>query len=158
MANGNQIFKVNPLVENNAQAELDKDLADEKFEPDTNKTPRITGAIFENENGASAALHIARSDGDMSVTSVWEVPLESGHGKYIATYAGSDGSPTPLFAGEPLEITLDFGSPEAAAREIYKMLTPPPSEPDYRISVMAVYKKMGEAPRIKIVNKNANKN
>lgn len=152
VANGNQILKVEKLNEN-LKNQLDKDLADEKYEPDSNKTPRITGAIFEDKNGAVAVLHISRSNGDDSVNSSWNIPLVSGQGHYIATYKGQDGSPTPSFEGDPLEVALNFGSPEIAAKNIFEMIAPPDSEPDYRISVMACYKKMGEKHRTHIVNK-----
>jgi len=84
----------------------------------------------------------------------WDIPLITGQGKYISTYSGEDIRPTPSFEGEPIDILCDFGSAENAVKIIFDLLKPQHSDlVDYRVSVIAYYKKFGEIPIISIKNK-----
>jgi IMP cyclohydrolase len=131
VANGNQItdYKDNLMV----------DLKDALPEPDKYFTPRITGAV----RAGSAALHIARKGGNRT----WSVPLESGKGKMLMTYMGDDANPS-AFMGEPLDVEINFGSANAAAQNVYDLLTP-----EYRVAAVAVYQKLGKEPEVAIKNR-----
>lgn len=131
VANGNQITDY--------KNDFEEDLKDTLPEPDQYRTPRITGVV----RGGVAALHIAREGGSR----LWPVPLEPGKGKLIMTYTGDDQNPT-AFMGDPLDVGLAFGSAEAAAQAVYNLLMP-----EYRVAVVAVYQKLGEVPKVAIVNR-----
>jgi IMP cyclohydrolase len=152
VANGRQIEKVSKNSVPSTAQQLLNDLGEETYEPDENKTPRITGAYFENGSHVQAGLHIVRATGTNSKEGAWEVPLVSGEGKYIATYGGEDLHPAPSFKGKPFCVTLSYGSPENAAQSIFAALSPQTGERDYRVGVIACYKKLGEKPRVVIKN------
>jgi hypothetical protein len=81
------------------------------------------------------------------------VPLVAGTGKYISTYAGEDVRPTPSFIGGPVDTSLSFGSADKASDAIFELLAPPAGEQDYRVGVIACYKKFGEKPTVSIKNR-----
>ena len=119
IANARHIEKANPQ-------DLSLSLAGETFEPDTNRTPRITAALFYNRAGKiEAALQIIRSrfDGSTSREERY-VSLEEGEGRYIATYDGMDIRPAPTFFGEPVAIEMNFKNAGDAARQVYDALAP----------------------------------
>lgn len=153
VANGTQIQKVTELQSRDARAQLSYAMNEEAYEPDEYRTPRITGCIVESGRGVESALHIARSAPDGIDRSSWSIPLEEGAGSYIGTYIGSDVKPTPSFEGDPLPIPLAFGSAEEAARAFFEAFTPPAGEMDYRVGVIAVYKRLGSLPEIVIINR-----
>lgn len=137
VANGNQI--------NAVLTDLEHDLAAALPEPDQYLTPRITGMVA----GASATLHIARlpAQAGASGNNTWDVPLVSGKGKFISTYDGDEANPT-AYSGVPRDVGINFGSAVAAARGVYDLLAP-----EYRIAVVAVYHRAGEAPEVAIKNR-----
>lgn len=153
VANGRQIQNISPFIESTAKEQLLHDLANEEYEPDDNKTPRITGCYIENESGATAGLHIVRSINGKSERSAWDIPLVSGKASYISTYSGIDTKIAPSFIGEPLSVDMSLGTPEKAARAVFDLLSPQDGQSDYRISVIACYKKSGESSRVSILNK-----
>lgn len=153
VANGTQIKNITELQSRDARQQLSYALNEEVYEPDEYRTPRITGCVVESQNGTDAALHIARSVSDGIDRSSWSVKLESGKGFYIGTYEGGDVKPTPSFPGDPVAVPLDFGSAGAAAQSIFDSYAPPKSEMDYRVGIIAVYKKFQEVPEIAIVNR-----
>jgi IMP cyclohydrolase len=150
-----KVFQNGVVVANGTQ--ISYALAEEAYEPDENKTPRITGCIVESQgaNGVKtdAALHIVRFAKDGIDHSSWSVPLESGKGLFISTYDGADTRPAASFAGSPVPIGLSFGSAENAAKTLFEAFSPPVGQPDYRVGIVALYKRLGEAPEIAIVNR-----
>lgn len=153
VANGTQIQHITELQSRDARAQLSYAMNEEAYEPDEYRTPRITGCIVETETRVQGALHIVRSASDGIDRSSWNVQFEEGMGSYIGTYIGSDVKPTPSFDGTPLSIPLSFGSAESAARTFFDAFEPPEGEMDYRVGVIAVYKKLGSLPEIAIINR-----
>lgn len=153
VANGTQIKNVSELQRRDARQQLSYAMSDEAYEPDEYKTPRITGCLVESEGKMDGALHIARFAPDGIDRSSWSVPFESGTGLFISTYGGNDVKPTPSFAGNPLSVELNFGSAQQAAQTLFDAFTPPAGEMDYRVGVIAVYKKLGEPAEVAIVNR-----
>lgn len=156
-ANGNHIDLITSLDNvPGAQEALSLSFGDEvTYEPDEYKTPRITGCVLETKDGLDAALHLVRSSASSAdpCSRYWRVPIEDGYGSYIATYVGEDVRPTPSFSSEPIRVTLGFGFAEKAAEAAYSYLAPKGSDSDYRVGVVAVYKKRGEEPHFAIMNR-----
>lgn len=153
-ANGNHIELVESLSTFGGALEvLSHSFADKvTYEPDEYKTPRITGCVVETKRGLDAALHLVRSDSENNpLISYWRAPLEEGNGSYVATYRGEDMRPTPSFSTDPLPFSISYGSAEDAARAVYESLAP--RGEDYRVGVVAVYKKPGEEPHFAIMNR-----
>lgn len=153
VANGTHIARITELQSRDARQQLSYALADEAYEPDEYRTPRITGCIIESGTGVDGALHIVRSAPDGIDHSSWSVSFEEGKGFYVGTYIGEDVKPTPAFAGDPLTVDLKFGSPEGAAQAVFDAFAPKEGALDYRVGVIAVYKKHGAEPEIAIVNR-----
>lgn len=153
VANGRQIQNISVLNKLTAKEQLSTDLVNEEYEPDDNKTPRITGCYIENNSDTTAGLHIVHSINGASERETWDIPLVSGKGSFISTYAGEDTKIAPSFEGEPVTVNLSFGSCDKAAQAIFDLFAPKNGEADYRVSVIACYKKLGEEPRVSILNK-----
>ncbi|TSD06177.1 MAG: IMP cyclohydrolase [Parcubacteria group bacterium Greene0714_7] len=153
VANGKHIEQITELQSRDARQQLSYALAEEAYEPDEYRTPRITGCIIESSKGMDGALHIVRSASDGIDHASWSVSFESGKGEYVGTYIGEDVKPTPSFAGVPLSVPLQFGSAKSTAQAIFDSYTPPQGGIDYRVGVIAVYKKLGEQAEIAIVNR-----
>ena len=153
VANGTQIGNITELQSRDARQQLSYAMSDEAYEPDENKTPRITGCIVESGGKVDGALHIVRFAKDGIDHSSWSVPFESGRGLFISTYEGEDTRPAASFAGNPLPVEIDFGSAKNAAKTLFEAFSPPPGAPDYRVGIVAAYKKLGEPPEIAIVNR-----
>ena len=155
-ANGRHIENISALENRDARKQLAYALSEEAYEPDEHRTPRITGCIVESQSlggmKADAALHIVRFAHDGIDHASWSVPLENGKGKFLSTYEGTDIKPTPSFSGDPIEVRLGYGSASEAAKTIFNSYAPPSGEKDYRVGVIAVYKKLGEESTIAIVN------
>ncbi len=151
VANGNHIERLDPLQNRSARQQLSYALSEEAYEPDEHRTPRITGCIVDSEK-PDAALHVIRSTTNGIDKSAWDVPLRTGSGSYIATYAGNDVRPTPSFSGDPKEFPLSFGSPENAARSLHGQLAPSAGQSDYRVGFLAVYKKKNQDAETFILN------
>lgn len=153
VANGNHIDLIEELPAIGADAILTSAFQGTiTYEPDEYKTPRITGCVVESGD-FDAALHIVRAKGDEPEPHYYHLILENDVGSYIATYSGEDVRPTLSFATEPLRFPMRFGSPEAAASAVYEMLAPDQGANDYRVGVVAIYKKRGEEPRVVIKNR-----
>jgi IMP cyclohydrolase len=153
-SNGNHIEHIESLEGSKGALDiLSGVLGDVTYEPDEYKTPRITGCVIEGKNGLDAALHIARSSFPDVERDYFRVPLTDGMGSYIATYAGEDIRPTPSFAGGPLSFPLGFGSAQDAAKSLYDALAPSASRGDYRIGVLAAYKKPGVEAELALINR-----
>jgi IMP cyclohydrolase len=152
-ANGRHIDDIRSLESRDARKQLSYALSEEAYEPDEYRTPRITGCIVESKGGVDGALHIIRSVSDGIDHASWSVPMINGRGMFISTYAGDDVKPTPSFRGSPRDVSLDFGSAERAAEEVFLSLAPNAGESDYRVGCLAVYKKAGEEPNIALRNR-----
>ena len=156
VANGRQIENITELQSRDAKKQLNYALSEEAYEPDEYLTPRITGCIVEiSEIGGvrvDGGLHIARSAHNGIDRSSWTVPFESGAGLFISTYGGDDVKPTPSFSGDPRPVGLSFGSAQKAAESVFASFAPPGGETDYRVGVIAIYKRLGQEPEIAIVN------
>ncbi len=153
VANGGHIDKITELQSRDARKQLAYALSEEAYEPDEYRTPRITGCIVESASGMDGALHIVRSASNGIDKSSWSVPFEEGKGLFVGTYEGDDVKPTPSFPGDPLPVSLNFGSTHAAAKAVFDSYAPPAGGLDYRVGIIAVYKKPGLAPEIAIINR-----
>ncbi len=150
VANGNHIERLDPLETRGARQQLSYALAEEAYEPDEYRTPRITGCVIQGKH--DAALHIIRSSQDGIDRSSWDVPLLDGEGRYLSTYIGGDVRPTPSFKGEPETVKLSFGSAETAAKALYDATAPANGAPDYRVGFIAVYMRGPHDRDVQIVN------
>ncbi|OGG44174.1 hypothetical protein A2841_03070 [Candidatus Kaiserbacteria bacterium RIFCSPHIGHO2_01_FULL_48_10] len=155
VANGRQIEKLKILEDRAADSQLSTALAEEAYEPDEYKTPRITGCIIEGHDTTSSALHIARATSSDTERMAWEVPLGDGQGFFISTYTGEDIKPTPSFKGAPVSVGLQFGSADVAVRSVFDALVPSENDLDYRVGVVAVYRREGKTD-LKIKNRLGN--
>ena len=122
------------------------------FEPDSpNFTPRISGCVTEG-----GALSIIRRGADgKAARAYYEVPKAAGKGKLVATYTGVNADPLPAFAGEPIDVDLNFASAREAANALYKALAPARGKDDYRVATAAVFR--DPQGRVKFALKNKNK-
>jgi len=153
VANGSHIERISEFQSRDARQQLSYALAEEAYEPDEYRTPRITGCVIESPGGIDAALHIVRSVPQGIDRSSWSVPLEEGKGLYVGTYIGEDVKPTPAFPGDPLPVSLQFGSAKAAAQALFDAYAPEGGAADYRVGFVAVYKKLGEEVQVAIMNR-----
>lgn len=129
------------LVEGDKPGEL-IDLT--SYEPDSMKTPRISGVITR----PGAVLSIVKHTDAGPARSYFEIPLENGKAKVIATYTGKNepkGVRVPSFQGEPLDVRIFEATPEQFAHEVYEALGPKQGEQylqpgdDFRVGVAAVF-------------------
>lgn len=154
VANGRQIAHITALPNGDTQTHLNSLLITETYEPDDYSTPRITGCIAETSAGAfDASLHIARRGESGVDRSSWALPLGQNTGSFISTYEGVDVKPTPSFSGDPHMIALNFGSAHSAAKAVFERFAPPLDEMDYRVGIIALYKKLGEPTEVAIMNR-----
>lgn len=153
VANGRQIENITGLQSRDARQQLSYAMSEEAYEPDEYKTPRITGCLVESARGMDGALHIVRFASNGIDRASWSVEFEEGKGLYIGTYKGADLKPTPSFSGDPISVPLNFGSAKRAAKTLFEAFSPPRGEPDYRVGVVAIYKKLQEEAEIAIVNR-----
>lgn len=116
---------------------LARALARWDYEPDGPIfTPRISGCL-RAEGGA--ALHIVRRAADgASSRFVYELPLDPGRARMIATYAGPNRTPLPTWDGPPASLELRAESPEDLAAALYAALAPAPGFADFRVAAAAV--------------------
>ena len=95
------------------------------FEPDTpNYTPRISGLL--SPDGSFQLSILKSAEGNPSCCCRYfyhyDAPL-AGEGRFLHTYQG-DGDPLPSFEGEPERVSLDAGTPEALADQVWEALNP----------------------------------
>lgn len=123
-----------------------------RYEPDEpNFTPRISGCLQPD----SAAFYIMRRDqGGSRHDDCYDIALEGGKGKLIATYTGVNINPLPSFEGEPLDVALNQNSAEETAKAVYDALQPKDPAKDFRVGVAAVYSNIKTLEnRISIINR-----
>lgn len=95
------------------------------FEPDApNYTPRISGLL--SPDGSFQLSILKSAEGNPSCCCRYfyhyDAPL-AGEGRFLHTYQG-DGDPLPSFEGEPERVSLDAGTPEALADQVWEALNP----------------------------------
>jgi IMP cyclohydrolase len=137
LGNGKQtdVVKLNE----SAIKSLMQTLQSQTYEPDKYNTPRITSALYYNNNSVSAGMYIIKSGWDSEpVHQAYDLLLNPGQGYFISTYDGSDIRPTPSFSGDPLLIKVDFDNEQDAAQKTYDFFAPIPPKPDLRVSVVAI--------------------
>jgi len=132
-------------------------LAGWEFEPDPPIfTPRISGCWLDR---SEAALHIVRRAEDGAARRfVFELPLERGTGRLIATYAGPNRSPLPVWDGPPAEVELRADAAADLVQALYAALAPARGFADFRVAASAVVAdERGEAADFAIVNRRERK-
>jgi len=127
-------------------AALEEALAGWSFEPDDPIfTPRISGLL--GSSGRAALSSIKRAADGTARRLYYEWMLQPGRAEMIATYAGPNRNPLPVFAGEPLPLRLVEHSAEAAAAAFYEALGPEGRTGDFRVAVACAYiPRHGDAP------------
>lgn len=131
---------------------LEKALSDWEYEPDEpNYTPRISGCV----TGISAALSIIkRAEEGIAERLYFDVSLNSGKGKLIATYTGANVNPLPSFQGAPLDVELKGDDAEKTAELVYEALAPKITGNDFRVSVASLYCNPSTGTRkVEIINR-----
>jgi len=116
---------------------LSSSLAYWDYEPDAPIfTPRISGCVLP---GFKAGLSIIkRGRQAAALKNFYAFSLEQGWGKLVATYAGPNVHPLPVFAGDPQEIELGEKNASDMAEAVYESLKPASPEEDIRVSVACV--------------------
>ncbi len=104
------------------------------YEPDAPIfTPRISGCVLP---GPKAALSlIKKGAGESALRSYYEVPLEAGRGKLVATYDGVNRDPLRSFPGDPVDVALDAPDAAGLAESVYAALKPRGEARDLRVAV-----------------------
>ena len=115
---------------------------------------RISGVVLP---GGKYAMSILKSlDGDPACCCRYFFEYENppaGAGHFISTYQG-DGNPLPSFAGEPIPVSLEAGSPEELARALWESLNE-----DNKVSLFVRYIALdGGAHQTVIINKHGEGN
>jgi IMP cyclohydrolase len=114
------------------------DISEWQYEPDApNYTPRISGYIIPH--GGSALSIIKRSEDGSPIRYDYNLELEPGKGKFIATYTGENKNPLPSFEGEPIDVELKGKTPNEIADAVYEALGPRDVEKDFRVGVAAIF-------------------
>jgi IMP cyclohydrolase len=139
VGNGRQTADIDPDGEGNPADALERGLSDWSYEPDAPiYTPRISGCILPSGRAALAVLR--RSAEGEVLRSYYEIPLASGRGRFVATYAGENRDPVPAFNDQPQEIGLAYATARDAAEAAYAALGP--SEEggrDFRVAVACLF-------------------
>jgi IMP cyclohydrolase len=138
VSNGRQTADIDAGSSRNPVEVLSLALQNWSYEPDAPIfTPRISGCILASNR---AALNvIRRAEDGSSLRSFFELPLASGKGQMISTYAGENTDPLPSFRGEPLDLELTETSAPAMAEAAYAALAPREGEKDFRVAVACVF-------------------
>ncbi|MBN1938887.1 MAG: hypothetical protein JW843_04830 [Candidatus Aminicenantes bacterium] len=108
------------------------------YEPDEPIfTPRISGLV--GPDGRAALSLIKRSEDGAPRRAFYEWRLRPGQAEMVATYAGPNKNPLPVFSGEPLPLQLLKSSAEETAAEFYEALGPDGRAGDFRVAVACVF-------------------
>jgi IMP cyclohydrolase len=154
VSNGKQTEDIDPLADGSPVRVLEKGLEGWTYEPDAPIfTPRISGCLLPDRR---AALSLIKRGGDgRPERSFFEFPLIPGRGKLVATYAGENTHPLPVFQGEPLEIGIETKTAAETAQRVYAALRPEGRPEDFRVAVACVFAPLapGEEREIAIVNR-----
>ena len=154
VSNGKQTESIDPLADGSPVRVLEKGLESWTYEPDAPIfTPRISGCLLPDRR---AALSLIKRGGDgRPERSFFEFPLIPGRGKLVATYAGENIHPLPVFQGEPLDVGLEAKTAAETAQRVYAALRPEGQPEDFRVAVACVFAPLapGEEREIAIVNR-----
>lgn len=112
---------------------LDIYMSEHEYENDPSSTPRIAGIIL---NGKAALGIIKKGINNVCERQYFEVPLIAGHGKLIATYAGSANDPLQPYNGEPKKVLLEGNSPIQIIDDVYDLKV---LQEKFRVAVAAVF-------------------
>ncbi len=138
VSNGKQTGDVGRLLDEAAGATpvevLARSLPGWDYEPDAPIfTPRISGCVLP---GPGAALSVIKKGaGDEALRSYYEVPLEPGAGRLVATYDGVNRDPLRSFPGDPLDVVLGAADVAGLAESVYEALKPRDGGRDLRVAV-----------------------
>ncbi len=154
VSNGKQTDDVARAATGPLVAALETALRGWAYEPDApNFTPRISGLIAPE--GRAALCSIKRSEDGSPRRSYFEWTLQPGQAGMIATYAGPNRNPLPVFSGEPLPLQLGEDSAEKTAADFYEALGPEGRTGDFRVAVACAFVSRTEPSRtvLSIINR-----
>jgi len=154
VSNGKQTEDVARAGADRPVAALEAGLRNWSFEPDAPIfTPRISGLLWPD--GRAALSLIKRGDDGTARRLYFEFLLRPGRAEMIATYAGPNQNPLPVFRGEPLPLTLTEGTARANAEAFYEALRPDNRLEDFRVAAACVFisRKDPARPTIAIINR-----
>jgi len=138
VSNGKQTEDVARAAPGPLISSLDTSLARWSFEPDAPIfTPRISGLL--GPDGRAALCSIKRAGDGSPRRQYFEWTLASGRAEMIATYAGPNVNPLPVFFGEPLPLELVRDSAEDTASDFYEALGPEGGAADFRVAVACAF-------------------
>jgi len=133
---------------------LAKSLERWTYEPDAPiYTPRITGCVLPDRRAGLSLIR--RGQDGISERCFFEFSSRPGEGRLIATYAGENIQPLPIFRGEPLELELSGRTAAETAGAVYAALRPEGRLEDFRVAVACVFwpREAGLRPEVAILNR-----
>lgn len=139
VSNGKQTEDVARASASGPVAALEAGLRNWTYEPDVPIfTPRISGVLWPD---GRAALSLIKRAADGSPRRLFfEFSLEAGRAEMVATYAGPNLNPLPVFKGEPIPLVLAGSTAEATAEAFYEALGPnDPGGSDFRVAAACVF-------------------
>ena len=150
VSNGRQTADLDPDGEGSPVQTLERGLRAWSYEPDAPIfTPRIGGCVLPSGRAALAVLR--RSAEGATLRSFFEIPLEPGRGRFVATYAGENRDPVPAFEGEPREIGLVGGAARETAEAAYAALGPTgETGRDLRVAVACLFADAADLSRFEL--------
>ena len=139
VSNGRQTEDAARAAAAGPAAALEAGLRNWTYEPDAPIfTPRISGLLWPD--GRAALGVIKRAEDGSPRRLFFEFNLQAGRAELVATYAGPNENPLPVFAGEPRPLTLAETSAEATAEAFYEALGPKHAgDGDFRVAVACVF-------------------
>ena len=158
VSNGQQTEDVARAEADHPVGALAAGLRNWSFEPDAPIfTPRISGLLWPD--GRAALGLIKRADDGTTRRLYFESVLRPGQAEMIATYAGPNQNPLPVFRGEPLPLTLTEGTARATVEAFYEALRPENRPEDFRVAAACVFlsRKDPDRPTIAIINRHERK-
>jgi len=154
VSNGKQTKDVASAGGDHPVAALAAGLKDWSFEPDAPIfTPRISGLLWPD--GRAALGLIKRAEDGTARRLYFESVLRPGKAELIATYAGPNRNPLPVFEGEPLPLALTESTARATVEAFYEALRPEGRAEDFRVAAACVFlsRKDPGRPSVAIVNR-----
>ena len=152
VTNGDQTDTIYDFVRNDAS--FIKALRTRTFEPDApNYTPRVSAMATFEDGDFSLDMGILRAGDAVGSTchrAYWEYEkVAPGTGYFLHTYL-SDGNPIPSFTGDPETVSVDNGTAQAIADELWNGLNA-----DNRVSLWVMTRDLatGESDTA-IINRN----
>ena len=159
VSNGKQTEDVARAEADHPVVALEAGLRNWSFEPDAPIfTPRISGILWPD---GRAALSLIKRAGDGTPRRLYfEFILRPGHAEMIATYAGPNQNPLPVFRGEPLPLTLAKSTARATVEAFYEALRPENRPDDFRVAAVCLFisRKDPARPTVAIINRHERKN